>query len=124
MDEFEEYAIQSEELSEGEQGQADDQNKDVAQVQVRFVSKNKALSALVPETPFSVPVHLARYGLSEILNHLISQGEPAEPRLVLVLLLDWEFRCFSTVVADHRRSASLFWSSRNPHPLPGPSTSW
>ena len=46
-----------------------------AQVQVRFVrSKSAPNLPLAPETPFSVPVKLARLGLSELLNHIIEDG--------------------------------------------------
>ena len=41
------------------------------QVQVRFVTK---LDLQLPESSFSVPDNLARYGLSEIVNHLIGAG--------------------------------------------------
>ncbi len=40
------------------------------QVQIRFVTK---LDLAIPESQFAVPDKLARYGLSEIINHLLDQ---------------------------------------------------
>eukprot|EP00808_Paulinella_micropora_P009412 g67055.t1 len=49
------------------------------EVQVRFVSKQAESGEqgpAVPDTPFTVPVRLGRYGLSEIVNHLKAQDPP------------------------------------------------
>ena len=43
-----------------------------SQIQVRFKSR-KEIHA-VPETPILVPTRLRRYGLSEIINHLLGTG--------------------------------------------------
>eukprot|EP00298_Acanthocystis_sp_HF-20_P002388 c12806_g1_i1.p1 GENE.c12806_g1_i1~~c12806_g1_i1.p1 ORF type:complete len:474 (-),score=180.85 c12806_g1_i1:22-1443(-) len=43
------------------------------QVQVRFFTRTKNV---VPDTPFSVPSSLTRYGLSEIVNHLLGRKPP------------------------------------------------
>ena len=40
------------------------------QVQIRFTTK---LDIAIPETQFAVPDKLARYGLSELINHLLNQ---------------------------------------------------
>jgi ribosome biogenesis protein YTM1 len=45
------------------------------QVQVRFISKIQTENE-VPDTSFQVPAKLARYGLSEIVNHLLGQDPP------------------------------------------------
>ena len=48
-----------------------DESKDgIKEVQVRFVSK---LEIGVPDNSFAVPVTLARYGLSEIVNHFLEE---------------------------------------------------
>ncbi|KAI8802082.1 WD40-repeat-containing domain protein [Cladochytrium replicatum] len=46
----------------------------MAQVQVRFISRQPG--AVAPETPILVPVELKRYGLSEIVNHLLGNKKP------------------------------------------------
>ncbi len=46
---------------------------ELKEVQVRFVTK---LEQAVPDTPFSVPVRLTRYGLSGVVNHLLGQDPP------------------------------------------------
>jgi hypothetical protein len=43
-------------------------------IQVRFVTKNEDLPAL-PANTLTVPLKLARYGLSEIVNHLLNIGK-------------------------------------------------
>jgi ribosome biogenesis protein YTM1 len=43
------------------------------QIRVRFVTKLPP-HLRVPPTPFSVPSHLARYGLSEVINALLGLG--------------------------------------------------
>jgi len=50
---------------------------EVSEVSVRFVTRNPSLPQ-VPNTFLSVPVRLARYGLSEIVNALTS-ADPARP---------------------------------------------
>lgn len=45
------------------------------QIQVRFVTKLPA-AVRVPNTPFSVPAHLTRYGLSEVINALLGLEKP------------------------------------------------
>ena len=46
-------------------------DEDLTEIQVRFVTK---LDASVPDTTFSLPVRLQRYGLSGVVNHLLAQG--------------------------------------------------
>jgi hypothetical protein len=41
-------------------------------VEVRFVTKLEQFR--VTETPFRLPVQLARFGLSGVINHLLSLG--------------------------------------------------
>lgn len=54
-------------------------SSDVKQVQIRFKPSPSAPHLPVaPETSFSVPVNLARLGLSELLNHVLAQ-KPARP---------------------------------------------
>ena len=43
------------------------------QIQVRFVTKLPT-ELRVATTPFSVPSHLGRYGLSEVINALVGLG--------------------------------------------------
>lgn len=48
------------------------------QIQVKFVTKlPEALR--VPPTPFAVPARLTRYGLSEVINTILSSGIGAMP---------------------------------------------
>lgn len=49
-------------------------NKSEAQVQVRFHTRQKKHA--VTDTPILVPSRLRRYGLSEIINHLLATGKP------------------------------------------------
>jgi len=54
-----------------------DGTQELKEVQVRFAPRGQSAmssGAQVPDHPLSVPVTLARYGLSEIVNHLASQG--------------------------------------------------
>jgi ribosome biogenesis protein YTM1 len=53
------------------------EDKEEAQVQVRFITK---LDIEVPETSFAVPDRLARYGLSEIINHLLGHTDKTSIR--------------------------------------------
>lgn len=46
-----------------------------AQVRVRFVTKHERYR--VTEAPFAVPARLTRFGLSEVVNHLLGNGAPA-----------------------------------------------
>jgi ribosome biogenesis protein YTM1 len=39
------------------------------QVQVRFIAQQEQY--IVTDAPMLIPVHLKRYGLSEIVNHLL-----------------------------------------------------
>jgi ribosome biogenesis protein YTM1 len=55
------------------------------QIRVRFVTK--IASIRVAETPFAVPIRLARYGLSEIINHLLGLDPPTP----FDFLVDGEF---------------------------------
>ena len=45
-----------------------------AQVRVCFVTKDARYR--VTETPFAVPSHLSRYGLSQVINHLLDLETP------------------------------------------------
>ncbi|ETV82293.1 hypothetical protein, variant 1 [Aphanomyces astaci] len=45
-----------------------------AQIRVKFVTKNAAIR--VTETPFAVPIKLARAGLSQVVNHLLNTATP------------------------------------------------
>ncbi|KAI8802622.1 WD40-repeat-containing domain protein [Cladochytrium replicatum] len=57
----------------------------MAQVQVRFISRQPGVIA--PETPILVPIELKRYGLSEIVNHLLGNI----PLLVLEKPVPYDF---------------------------------
>lgn len=46
---------------------------DKSQVKIRFFTKEEDSSLHVDDTPLFVPISLKRYGLSEIINHLIKQ---------------------------------------------------
>ncbi|KAG0670997.1 ribosome biogenesis protein ytm1 [Maudiozyma exigua] len=49
---------------------------DKSQIKIRFFTREKDESLQVQDTPMYVPIQLKRYGLSEIVNHLItSQNE-------------------------------------------------
>ncbi|RQM28249.1 hypothetical protein B5M09_000589, partial [Aphanomyces astaci] len=43
-------------------------------IRVKFVTKNAAIR--VTETPFAVPIKLARAGLSQVVNHLLNTATP------------------------------------------------
>ena len=47
-------------------------SQEESQVQVRFVTKQTEYA--VTDTPMLVPSRLRRYGLSEIINHLLGLG--------------------------------------------------
>ncbi|OQS03225.1 hypothetical protein THRCLA_04480 [Thraustotheca clavata] len=47
---------------------------DGAQIRVKFTTKNPEIR--VTETPFAVPIRLARAGLSQVVNHLLNTSEP------------------------------------------------
>ncbi|KAJ2859688.1 ribosome biogenesis protein ytm1, partial [Coemansia asiatica] len=49
-------------------------SKGGAQVQIRLVAKQQKYA--VPDTPIVVPQQLQRYGLSEIVNHLLGNEKP------------------------------------------------
>mgnify|MGYP002384924660 CR=1 FL=1 len=46
------------------------EEEDISQIQVKFVSVNG--KHVVSDTPFSIPIRLRRYGLSEIINYLLN----------------------------------------------------
>lgn len=48
---------------------------DSDEVRVRFVTQDASIR--VVDTPFAVPITLARYGLSQIVNHLLGRGKLA-----------------------------------------------
>ena len=48
---------------------------DIKELQVRFTSRLTSIPPL-PSSPFTIPVHLTRYGLSQILNHLLTLPQP------------------------------------------------
>jgi hypothetical protein len=48
--------------------------EELQEIQVQFITKLQ--DAIVPDTPFSVPVRLTRYGLSGVVNHLLGQDPP------------------------------------------------
>ncbi|SMN20547.1 similar to Saccharomyces cerevisiae YOR272W YTM1 Constituent of 66S pre-ribosomal particles [Maudiozyma saulgeensis] len=50
---------------------------DKSQVKIRFFTREKDESLQVQDTPMYVPIQLKRYGLSEIVNHLLS-GERSD----------------------------------------------
>lgn len=50
----------------------DAQSAPSGQVQVRFTTRNEDLA--VGDTPIFVPTSLKRYGLSQIVNHLLKTG--------------------------------------------------
>lgn len=50
---------------------------DLLQIRVKFVTKNAAIR--VTETPFAVPTHLNRRGLSQVVNHLLDTGTSVRP---------------------------------------------
>lgn len=50
------------------------------QVQVRFVTKLPE-EYRVTNASFAVPARLTRYGLSEVINSLLSTGEPSRNQL-------------------------------------------
>jgi hypothetical protein len=52
----------------------DFENED--QIEVRFSTKLKDPALQVEDTPFFVPLRLARQGLSEIINSLLDLGTP------------------------------------------------
>lgn len=47
------------------------------QIRVKFVTQNAAVR--VTETPFAVPLRLARPGLSQVVNHLLNTGSKPRP---------------------------------------------
>ena len=51
---------------------------DKNQVKIRFFTREKDESLQVQDTPIYVPIQLKRYGLSEIVNHLLSSNDNAE----------------------------------------------
>ena len=48
---------------------------DIAEVSISFTTHLTSIPSL-PSSPFTVPVHLTRYGLSSILNSLLSLAQP------------------------------------------------
>lgn len=76
---------------------ASDEN---AEIQVRFETQQKKYS--VTDKPFSVPTRLKRYGLSEVINHLL-QLDPPRP---FDFLIDGEFirSSLEKYIVDHQLS--------------------
>jgi len=62
-----------------------DETNTEQQLQVRFVTKLASLR--VADTPFALPASLTRYGLSEVVNHLLGLERPR----VFDFLIDGEF---------------------------------
>lgn len=55
--------------------------EDISQVKIKLVSKEEDETLRVSEAPLFVPVSLKRYGLSEVVNHLLGRdGETEETR--------------------------------------------
>lgn len=52
---------------------------DKSQVKIKFFTKEQDESLHVSETPLYVPIGLKRYGLSEIVNHLLENNETVIP---------------------------------------------
>ena len=44
-------------------------------VTIRFRSSLPTLKTSLPESPFTVPITLGRYGLSELVNHIIGADQ-------------------------------------------------
>eukprot|EP00903_Cladosiphon_okamuranus_P009824 g9337.t1 len=55
-------------------GEASDDEADAGKVRVKFVTKIPSIR--VTETPVAVPESLQRYGLSEVVNHLLGRDPP------------------------------------------------
>jgi len=72
----------------------------VKEVSVRFVTKEEKK---VPETPFTVPITLARYGLSEIVNHLLHQE--GSDIVAYEFLIDGQF--LRTTLEDYLQKAQV-----------------
>ena len=51
------------------------------ELRVRFVTQDASIR--VVDTPFAVPLTLARYGLSQIVNHLLGRGKTERCSLVV-----------------------------------------
>lgn len=51
---------------------------DKSQIKIRFFTREKDESLQVQDTPMYVPIQLKRYGLSEIVNHLITSQNESE----------------------------------------------
>lgn len=52
--------------------------EDKSQVKIRFFTREKDESLQVQDTPMYVPIQLKRYGLSEIVNHLLTSKDSDE----------------------------------------------
>ncbi|KAL7686296.1 putative guanine nucleotide-binding protein, beta subunit [Plasmopara halstedii] len=52
-------------------------DEDGPQIRVKFVTKDASIR--VTETPFAVPTHLNRRGLSQVVNHLLNTGNSLRP---------------------------------------------
>ena len=50
--------------------------EDKSQVKIRFFTREKDESLHVQDTPMYAPISLKRYGLSEIVNHLLGSEKP------------------------------------------------
>ncbi len=76
-------------------------DEDLTEIQVRFVTK---LDASVPDTTFSLPVRLQRYGLSGVVNHLLAQGS--------ILHWHWVAAAFlqASMYRNHPLSVSILFA--------------
>lgn len=57
-----------------EEADVQSSDKDGVEVQVTFECLSKDQALHVPKTPFSISVKLGRFGLSEVINHLLELG--------------------------------------------------
>ncbi|KAJ2225602.1 ribosome biogenesis protein ytm1 [Coemansia sp. RSA 1722] len=73
-------------------------SKGGAQVQIRLLAKQQKYA--VPNTPIVVPQQLQRYGLSEIVNHLLGNEKPVP----FDFLADGQF--LRTTIAEHLKENS------------------
>jgi ribosome biogenesis protein YTM1 len=72
----------SDEGSGSDSGSEAEQEREEVRVRVRFTTQIASLR--VTETPIAVPAKLRRYGLSEVINHLLGTGERPTPFHILV----------------------------------------
>eukprot|EP01100_Stratorugosa_tubuloviscum_P005573 TRINITY_DN247_c1_g1_i2.p1 TRINITY_DN247_c1_g1~~TRINITY_DN247_c1_g1_i2.p1 ORF type:complete len:473 (+),score=200.67 TRINITY_DN247_c1_g1_i2:68-1420(+) len=79
---FEEEELQQQE-QQGEQQQQQDEDK---LIRVKFITK-LPVELQVPETPIALPIKFTRFGLSEVINHLLD----IKPQRVFDFLINGEF---------------------------------